>query len=497
VPVATDQSEPIVHPRTREIPVTVLVIAALAILIRLVIALVTHFTSEDFMITLRYAENLANGNGMVYNVGERVLGTTTPLYTIFLAGVAKCGLPPIVVGKIVNVLADGALCIVVYRWLRSVGHEEAGKVAAFFLAVNPILLRWSISGMETSLVTLCGTWVWYEYSRRRVLSAFVWLGILFLLRWDSVLLLGVLAAAVVWRDRRLPLSGLLIYGAIILPWLILAWRYYGNPIPVTGHAKMVVYGWRYRDRALPELMHLLFRFAGTPVYMAVSLCAVAGLWRVAQARTAWLVAPLAWFALYWVAFLVSKVLLFEWYIPPTLPVYAVLFSMGAVGTWRWLSRAWQQRVRRLALSASAAGVVVYVTWLMVGVSRETQQIEDNLRIPLGLWLQAHAASDDTIMLEPVGFIGYYAHRKILDPIGLVTPEVLPYYRDETPSPWLDIVDHFKPRWCVLRPGELEHIRFGAKQQGHDWESRYQLVQTFSYTPRRGRDLVTFHVFVRR
>jgi hypothetical protein len=246
--------------RSLQLPRSIWFIAALAVLIRAVVALATHFTSEDFLITLRYADNLAAGHGLVYNVGEWVLGTTTPLYTLFLAFVAKCGLSPTAVGKVINILADGVLCLVVYRWLAAAGHAAAGTVAAFFLAVNPIQLRWSISGMETSLVTLCGTWVWYEFGRRRNLSAYVWLGVLFLLRWDSVLLLGVLTAAVVWRDRRAPIRELLVYVAIILSWLVGAWWYYGNPIPVTGQAKMVVYGWRYRDRLLPELSHLLFRF---------------------------------------------------------------------------------------------------------------------------------------------------------------------------------------------------------------------------------------------
>ncbi|MCB0187901.1 MAG: hypothetical protein KDE31_26715, partial [Caldilineaceae bacterium] len=41
---------------------------------------------DDAFITYRYAENLATGQGFVYNAGERLLGTSTPLYTLLLAG---------------------------------------------------------------------------------------------------------------------------------------------------------------------------------------------------------------------------------------------------------------------------------------------------------------------------------------------------------------------------------------------------------------------------
>ena len=40
---------------------------------------------DDAPITYRYAQNLADGKGFVYNEGEYIQGTTTPLYTLALA----------------------------------------------------------------------------------------------------------------------------------------------------------------------------------------------------------------------------------------------------------------------------------------------------------------------------------------------------------------------------------------------------------------------------
>ena len=37
---------------------------------------------DDAFITYRYARNISNGLGFVYNYGEKVLGTTTPLFTL-------------------------------------------------------------------------------------------------------------------------------------------------------------------------------------------------------------------------------------------------------------------------------------------------------------------------------------------------------------------------------------------------------------------------------
>src|SRR3954465_5688067 len=47
---------------------------------------------DDPYITYRYAVNLARGYGSVYNSGDRVLSTTTPLYAIVLRLVRLIGL---------------------------------------------------------------------------------------------------------------------------------------------------------------------------------------------------------------------------------------------------------------------------------------------------------------------------------------------------------------------------------------------------------------------
>src|SRR3972149_2161670 len=65
---------------------------------------------DDAYITFRYAENIANGNGFVYNIGEPFLGTTTPGYALLLAALHKL-LPftPIPhLGGLISVASAGA-----------------------------------------------------------------------------------------------------------------------------------------------------------------------------------------------------------------------------------------------------------------------------------------------------------------------------------------------------------------------------------------------------
>src|SRR5215831_17336610 len=94
-----------------------LAIAALAVVIRIAVLRATHCTIEDAYITLRYADNLAAGRGFVYNPGEHVLGTTTPLFTLLLALAAGLHLNAALIGKALNILADGGTCYLLARLL--------------------------------------------------------------------------------------------------------------------------------------------------------------------------------------------------------------------------------------------------------------------------------------------------------------------------------------------------------------------------------------------
>ena len=71
-------------------------------------------TVDDAFITFRYAQNLVDGLGPVYNVGERVEGYSSPLRMLGPATMIALGIDPVVASKWVGLLAAGALSIAVY-----------------------------------------------------------------------------------------------------------------------------------------------------------------------------------------------------------------------------------------------------------------------------------------------------------------------------------------------------------------------------------------------
>lgn len=517
---------------TEAVPHAVWWIALFAVFLRLVVAAASQFTNEDAYITLRYATHIAQGQGFVYNLGEHVLGTTTPLYTLLLALFQKLGLPALACGKLLNILADGALCVVMARWAsallqaRLMGRaprrhsgtaatnaseepvdpnggvkDTIGIIAALLVALNPVQIRWAISGMETGLVTLCGAWIWLQYTRRRYNAAYIALGLLFLLRWDSALLLLVLSVAVAGRERRLPWRELLLYAALVAPWILFAYRYFGNPIPVTAASKMTVYGWRashdptWLGRRLPQLGKLLMVYVGSPIGALMTLAAGIGLSRILREGRGAVLPPVAWALLYWIAFLLSRVLLFPWYMVPPLPIYDLLAAIGIQRS----GKAVAQRCPGVMRSLPGWGVVC-VAFAGMGVAvalacRETQRTEGAQNRQIGLWLKAQAQPADRVMLEPIGYIGYYSQLKVIDVVGLVTPETLFAYTPSQLAPMRAIALRYRPEWCVLRPGEVQHIQDADRVSGIRWADLYQVAHVFTM-PRSGKEPIVFTVYHR-
>ena len=119
---------------TRTDWIIIAVIALIAVAARLIPGL---RTIDDAYITYRYAMNVATGVGMVYNPGEAVLGTTTPLYTLLLALLAMLGGAAhnpdayLNISYVVNALADGANVALLYIIARRLLQKSSAELRSW------------------------------------------------------------------------------------------------------------------------------------------------------------------------------------------------------------------------------------------------------------------------------------------------------------------------------------------------------------------------------
>lgn len=109
------------------------------------------FVCDDAFITFRYARNLASGNGLVYNLGERVEGYSNFLWTLLCAALYAVRLNLPQAAPAVSTACAAALLVYVYATLRrrcQVAPLPAALATAFMSCSMPFVI-WSSGGLET------------------------------------------------------------------------------------------------------------------------------------------------------------------------------------------------------------------------------------------------------------------------------------------------------------------------------------------------------------
>lgn len=223
---------------------------------------------DDAMISMRYAYNLAHGNGLVWNAGERVEGFTNPLWVGFMA---LFHLFPIAASKISFYIQwSGALFLAVTLFfVRGLVEQFTDELlpmlaAVAFTAFYSPLISWSLLGMEVSILTLILTAVLWIILRNGTSRFTPWTYILLavstLIRLDmAVPLLVILAVMFIVQKeyrRQHVIWGLGLLLLFLGGQTLARFFYYGDFLPNTFYLKVT--GWPFPLRIMRGLYTLIW-----------------------------------------------------------------------------------------------------------------------------------------------------------------------------------------------------------------------------------------------
>ena len=401
---------------------------------------------DDAYITLRYAANLVRGLGFVFNPGERVMGTTSPLFT-FILGVCGGILGPKqleVVAVSVGILASlGTLCLC-ERSLSAIGLPPAVKWTYLaVLAFVPSFISNSVSGMETPLVLFLMSLSFYLYIKNRLVGLSIIGFLLFLARIDTgfwLLALGIDLFVSRWPKQLAELlRPLLIFCGALAGWLCFLKIYFGTIVPQSVVGKAVSHGaftipdWNYvltfLSAFVPAQRFGIWGLAAIAVVFLTLIPSGLDLWRSHPKLR-----PILYFFLLYVATLLAvHAPLFSWYlIPPKWAFYLV----AVYAIWRFFS---SEMVRSISLlKPNHAMALLGIILLGVGVRSITKRgavsSTDN-PLAISKFIEEKLPSTGTVFLEHIGLIGYRSGCYIYDSMGLVTPETTRLKRKYGPE-WL-------------------------------------------------------------
>jgi hypothetical protein len=483
-------------------------IVGLATLVPLAYTLYTSHVWEDYFITFRFSQNLVHGKGLVFNEGERVHGFTSPLGVLmpalFYAAIGKESYEPALwLFRTASIAAYAGAAWLVFARLRKSGTSEAAAWLFLVLYLADVKsAAFTTNGMETGFMLLFVGWAIYllaEHDNQWMARGLCWTGLMWT-RPDGCVYIAVLCLAqfLFTRGKRTALMGSLarsatVCAAIYAPWFIWAWIYYGSPIPNTILAKSLYHSRSY-SRFLEIVLEKKFRDnfwkSGTLVYAPVYFNSFYRGWPDWMG-TACASLSLA-ISLYWLlpiedrlgrmtsfTFLLLCLYqtfvpeMFPWYLPPIALLGSVTMARACFAVASRLAR-WRWSVYALV---SVIPAIMSYEFVQTARQMRVQQlvIEEHGRKQIGLWLREHCRPDDLVVLESLGYIGFFSGCKIQDFPGLVSSRVV-QLRREGATALVDLVARLKPAYVVMR---------GLQQDEMTPFGEYQLVQTFDVRPELG------------
>jgi arabinofuranosyltransferase len=211
---------------------------------------------DDAFISLRYAQNLVAGHGLVFNPGEYVEGYTNLSWTLLLAGALALGLRDLASAEALGLVCYAVLALLCFDHARR--HARASGRLPLPLAGIAVLSMddfhvWATGGLETGLFTLLAAAALLQLERRERPRRGLEAGLLFaavaLTRPDGALLGAVGAASELARaprSRAAWMSTALVAAPLALTLVLWgAWKvhYYGELFPTAFYSKSALGAW--------------------------------------------------------------------------------------------------------------------------------------------------------------------------------------------------------------------------------------------------------------
>ncbi len=203
------------------------------------------FVSDDTFITLRYAENLAEGHGLVFNHNDRIEGFSSPLWTIVLSAAHGVGLDLLPTSRILGTVIGLVALVLLYLLVSAASDHEVhpliAGIAPLALASNGSFACWAASGMETMLYTALLVVSFLAAFSGRLRLATLSTMALILTRPESAIAVAVLGLFLLLRHReygwkRIALWGIASCGTAVALFAS-RYLYYGQWLPNTFYAK--------------------------------------------------------------------------------------------------------------------------------------------------------------------------------------------------------------------------------------------------------------------
>ncbi len=482
---------------------------------------------DDAYIFFRYATNLIEGQELAFNPGEPSVGVTSILW-VFLLGLLRVVFGPTlpftskILGALLFSISASLWAVMVTHWT---SRSWVGIMAGLLIAANPLGITLAVSGMDTALSLFVISWIFFFYSKykyHKPIGLGLLLGLFILVRPDSVIFLLVVAvftlsgvftlirntgviAALLGIVKRV---SLILVSAVFIsaPWLFFVNYHTGYIFPPTGIGKLLerlpaehgitysqflALGVESRIKLAMENIIALFNFkqGGISILPFFLVLALGMPFMTLSQRERKILSngghilPVLWF------YSVSVILTFSFLFPLPMPRYiATIIPTCIVGSLLLCCHLLVPKLEEIAgnlrsttsrtlasvfVGLSFLGMIIlpnYVTYRLYVPHARTQDV----RRIIGEWFRINTPKDSTVALEPIGAIGFYSERKIVDMGGLINSGIWKHIEDGygDPSRIFEFLCKYRPDYLVDRPPEKP---WSVQRTIHEYNDHFELL----------------------
>lgn len=396
------------------------------------------FPLDDAWIHQTYARNFVAWGKWAFWEGQSSAGSTAPLWSFLLALGYWLRLPYFWWSALLGWLTLLALALLAEYFLRSHSPAYAGALPWMgLLLIFEWHLVWAaLSGMETLLYALLVTLVLVLLMRKEI--NFILLGILVgagvWIRPDAITLLGPIFFVVVLSKNKVlqMLKAIalfsLSFGAIYALYLLFNWKITGTLYPNTFYAKQAEYA--ILREILPFGTRWLANFK-TPLLGVGALLLPGFVYFVYKNwRKPSISAAAIWFIGYLTVYAVRLPVTYQHgrYLIPAMPIF---FLLGTAGVFQFVEM-YREKYRLPIFAWLAATALLLFAFWGIGAKAYAQDVAwiETEMVRTAKWTATHLSDDDLVAAHDIGALGYFDGREIVDLAGLVSPEVIPFIRDE-------------------------------------------------------------------
>jgi len=377
------------------------------------------FNPDDFYIYLEYAKNLNNNYELAFNLGEKSYGFTSPIW-LFLLSIIYTESLIILFSKILCLVLLSLSIIFYFKLSKSIFPDYICYIGLILLFLNPWVLRWSLSGMETVLIfflTIVFLYLFLEDSKLSWLPA----SIFPLVRPELIIWVIVFGFWIFYEQKNKRIKQILFLFLPFLTWSIFSFFYFGRVFPNTAHAKSsgfsVITAYRAFKKTISTLqpvdIFVLFVFI---FLLVISICKKR---KINKKMLFVFVLIVSQIALY----IINGVNVYTRYLVPVFPLSIYLFQKIV------------SKKRLIAFLITGISLIysIFISYFYIYPATINYiNSEKNVNKFIGEYLKDNTKKDTSIFLWDIGAIGYYSNRYIFDLNGIINKKILnrkkPYFK---------------------------------------------------------------------